>query len=333
MRIHLAVIGVLAGALTARADWALTGHLNDRNPLCSPPTPLNAREPGERGGHLRCETGRIAATIDYGASRSAAFCSLITAIEASDTVVYLQNGRCPEGLRSCLQLLSSVNGTRYLRLRLDAWQPTSSVVRQLAHEFQHVVEIAGAPEVEDQRGLEQMYEQIGFRTRSGATKPCWETREALDVEEQVNREVLSNHRVVAPSYFGVWTLNREKSRFGSNSESGDFIRIHRDQGYGLISVITESRDGSSTRERRAFVLKLDGRDYLMSRRNEEREFVAMTPIDSLTLSSVIRRNGEVVASGIESVSRDGRTLTVKTCAIGEKRVPIKSITIWEKTGS
>jgi len=333
MRIHLAVVGVLAGALTTRVDGAPAAHLTGRNAACSLATARDGQAPRQPSVHLRCLTGRIAAAIEFGISRSATFSRLIAAIETSNTFVYLEDGYCREGIRSCLQLVSSINGTRYLMVRVDAWQPTTSVVRQLAHEFQHVVEIAGRPEVTEQRQVEQLYEQIGFRTPGVPAGESWETREALDVEEQVYREMRTSHRSMVPSYFGVWTLNPEKSRFAPNTDPGDVVRIHRDQGHELISIIVQSRDASSIRERRALVLKLDGRDYVVSVGNEEREFVAMTLIDSLTLSFLIKRNDEVVTSGIESVSRDGRILTVETCAIGETGAVIKSIAIWEKTGS
>src|SRR5262245_25471368 len=55
--------------------------------------------------HVRFSDDRIAEVVRFGAEHSAAFRRLQFAIEQSDSTVYVQEGRCPQRLRSCTRLM------------------------------------------------------------------------------------------------------------------------------------------------------------------------------------------------------------------------------------
>src|SRR5262245_20864179 len=90
--------------------------------------------------HLRVNNERILEVVQFVAERSPTFRALIAAIEASRLIVYVDEGACRHRtVPSCTQ---AVGDGPYLRVLVDPRQPITAVGRQLAHEFQHVAEIA-----------------------------------------------------------------------------------------------------------------------------------------------------------------------------------------------
>lgn len=59
----------------------------------------------------------------------------------------------------------------------------------------HVLEIAGAPDVRDEKALESRYRRIGTR---GPRPRQYDTEEALLVERRVHRELAVPLRAAAP---------------------------------------------------------------------------------------------------------------------------------------
>jgi hypothetical protein len=112
---------------------------------------------------------------------------MLTALDASDTYVVIDEGRCPESvIRSCLHMLApGMPGVRAVRVRVDARQPIPVVIAQLAHELRHATEIAAHPSVVDAPSLRAMYRAIGYQSCAGPSSECWETRDAQVTERLV----------------------------------------------------------------------------------------------------------------------------------------------------
>ena len=53
---------------------------------------------------------------------------------------------------------------RYLRVRMTTAGPTASVVARMAHELQHAVEVAQAPEARDLESLQRLFGKVGLST-------------------------------------------------------------------------------------------------------------------------------------------------------------------------
>jgi hypothetical protein len=142
---------------------------------------------GTGASHVRVMNRRIAAAFELARSRSEAFRVVLAAIDASDTYVVIEEGRCPEStIRSCLHMLApGVAGARAVRIRVDSRQPLTTVVAQLAHELRHAGEIAAHPAVIDGPSLRAMYRQIGYQSCAGPQGECWETRAAQSTERLV----------------------------------------------------------------------------------------------------------------------------------------------------
>ena len=281
--------------------------------------------------HIRFKNERIAEVMAVARRQSPAFSSIVNAIEASNAVVYVEEGRCRRDVANpCLRLVSATAG-RYLLVRLDPREPLIRVVGHLAHELQHAVEIAMRPDVVDQASVERLYQQIGYRSGAADTDSPWETRQAQAIERQVTSEVREFRGVVTPAYFGVWALSWQLSTQDEPDHMIDAVRIHRDQGHGLISVVVDAVLATGADARRAFVYKIDGKEYFSSGPDAQaQETIALQTIDALTVAFVERRNGKIVVTGRHAVAADGTTLTVESCTIDADGHTQTSTTVWKK---
>ena len=136
------------------------------------------------------------ASIAY--TQSAVFRALVAVLESSDVVVYVDRGRCMRGaVRSCLHIMTSRGGVRYLRVTLDPQRSLLVVVAQLAHELHHATEVANRPEVVDDKTLNSLYGEIGFECRDRVAGQCWETEAAKDSERLVQHQVMAMLSIAA----------------------------------------------------------------------------------------------------------------------------------------
>jgi hypothetical protein len=125
--------------------------------------------------------------------RSPTFRDLAEKIRASGWLVFLQSGPCPtlETALGCLtDYVGSYEGSRYLRVFVNhKGRYPDSVIATIAHELQHAVEVAEAPDVIDRHGLRTLFQTIGSRRVRRQTGTTYDTAEAREVEAQVKREL------------------------------------------------------------------------------------------------------------------------------------------------
>ena len=102
--------------------------------LLAPDTPVAPR--------VRSSHAYIRAMIDEAQVRSATFRHLVRAIEATDGIVYVEEGDCRHGVRACLPLvITSTGDFRILRVLIDARQKDWDVMAEIGHELQHALEV------------------------------------------------------------------------------------------------------------------------------------------------------------------------------------------------
>ena len=132
---------------------------------------------------------RLAMTICY--EQSATCRRLIETIESSSTVVYVNTGLCRTRPQpsSCLTFMSDGGGYRYLRVSLDPALRGDTLIKILAHELQHAVEIVRAPQVIDTHTMRALYERIGYPLDPYGKRVDWETVDAQRVGELVSSEL------------------------------------------------------------------------------------------------------------------------------------------------
>jgi len=126
----------------------------------------------------------IRAMIAEAQVRSAMFRDLVHAIEATNGIVYVEEGSCRHGVNACLPLLvTSSGGYRILRVMIDGRRQDWDVMTSMGHELQHAFEVLSRPEV--QSGEQAFYEFY----QAGKSVERFETDEALRVSQIIRREL------------------------------------------------------------------------------------------------------------------------------------------------
>ena len=138
--------------------------------------------------HVRALSPGAVELIWEAAARSSIVLDLLQELEETGVVVYLTD-RMPgaiSGPVSHLVYLSNEGPTRYLLVRIDHWRTTPyERIALLGHELQHALEVAGAPEVTDARGLAKLYRRIGWENQ----KDKFETAAAQAVGNRVRSQL------------------------------------------------------------------------------------------------------------------------------------------------
>jgi hypothetical protein len=122
-----------------------------------------------------------------GCRRSATFAALVTALNKTDVIVYIENVMTlPKDIAGRLLLLPHSGTNRYLRVQVRADAPLFEAIATIGHELRHALEIAEAPDVRDQRSLASLYERIG---RNGVGAHSYDTEAAQITGRQIRIEV------------------------------------------------------------------------------------------------------------------------------------------------
>jgi len=159
-------------------------------------TPLRsaAREPRDRVSLLsapdrrvRTTDARMQALIEQGVRRSRTFSSLLSQLDQTDVIVYVERVRnLPAALAGRLLLVSVARDQRYLRIQLGTGGTVEDAIATLAHELQHALEIGVSPEVRNQHALAELYRRIG---QAGIGRHTYDTVAAQITGRRVKREL------------------------------------------------------------------------------------------------------------------------------------------------
>src|SRR5262249_53150073 len=97
-----------------------------------------------RSVRVRSEDRVLAGLISRASLGSATFTRLLTTIDSTNGVVYVETGKCSHGgVRACLQMwMHAAGGNRFLRVRVDRQREDSDldVMTSIGHELQHAIE-------------------------------------------------------------------------------------------------------------------------------------------------------------------------------------------------
>jgi hypothetical protein len=154
---------------------------------------INVANAPSSGRHVRSADVRIQALLEQGVGRSATFRHLLDTLDASDVIVYVMPKRTRPELSGYLPHRMTVAGSfRYLHVMVDLRGAETRVVSIIAHELQHAVEVAEAPDVSDDRSLTRLFSRAHINFHCG--EDCFETQAAIDVQYNVIGEMALNHR-------------------------------------------------------------------------------------------------------------------------------------------
>ena len=134
---------------------------------------------------IRTDDPQLRLAIESGIARSETFKALVTALDSSDVVVYVEpKVRMPIGLQAYLaHQMAKVGKHRVLRIVVSVDLHGDTLISILAHELQHALEVADAPTVRSDHALSVM-----FRDTKRQCQVC-ETERAQQIQTIVLREL------------------------------------------------------------------------------------------------------------------------------------------------
>ncbi len=153
---------------------------------------LQATSP-EGDHHVRAVTPELAAAIADGEERSPSFRALVSALEQSDVVAYVQCEAAPSRLRGRLTFMSATSGLRYLLARVSCRGSGNDQIDAIAHELWHVSEVAQSADVVDGASFERLYSDIGFTGGIRQGSRTYDTEAANEYGHRVRDEVSDSY--------------------------------------------------------------------------------------------------------------------------------------------
>jgi hypothetical protein len=159
--------------------------------------------------HVRATDPLLHAWITNGGAESATLKSLIDQLVASDVIVHVVLlDRIPGGANGQLYFVTTTPTARYLRIEVTRLGGRADMIALLAHELQHAVEVALAPNVRDAESLATFYLRIGDNLKDARH---YDSIAARVTEDIVRREVLG-HRGVPDDELQLIAQSRQYSR-------------------------------------------------------------------------------------------------------------------------
>ena len=135
---------------------------------------------------VRITFGRARAALEFGRTNSQTFRSMLDRIDQTDVLVHVVEGACPDSRTlACTTYVATTPTKRYLRITIVRFLPPRAIVVLLAHELQHVIELASDSHVRDSVGVSEFYATRGWQSGSKA----FESREASYMSARVEHEI------------------------------------------------------------------------------------------------------------------------------------------------
>jgi hypothetical protein len=177
----LALLSVLVTGTLACADPTATAITAPSIPT---PAQMLLQAPDRR---VRATDPRVQALLVEGIRRSATFRSLLTELNRTDVIVYIERlMTLPKETLGRLTIVPIAGPQRYLRIHIRGDLTVNEAIALIGHEMQHALEVAGHTDVKDAGGLIRLYERIGHP--SGG-EHVYDTTAAQDTGRRVRREL------------------------------------------------------------------------------------------------------------------------------------------------
>jgi hypothetical protein len=135
---------------------------------------------------VRSGSAKLAALIDEATLRSATFKSLIASVEATDGIVFVEEGKCPLGVPACLRWqITLTGGYRILFVTIQPRRADAELMASIGHELRHALEVFENPAVRSHAAMHFFYQNGPTK----GTPRAIETAAAVAAEQAVLTEV------------------------------------------------------------------------------------------------------------------------------------------------
>ena len=140
--------------------------------------------------HIRPQSSLLKTAILTAFDGSPTFRSIVERIEGSDVIAHVTCGYFKTSSVVGRTMLAAAGpDVRYVRVQILCDQSPPALVAMVAHELQHVAEIASALAVIDDNSFVRLYRTIGFPTCLSTEVGQFETPAAVEAGQRVRAEV------------------------------------------------------------------------------------------------------------------------------------------------
>jgi hypothetical protein len=102
--------------------------------------------------------------IEDGMARSATFRSLVSRLEGSDVIVYVEvRPDLGNRIGGFIRFVGTTSTHRIVRVTVSSQHNWATMLSLLGHELQHAVEVADAPDIVCQHSMRRYYQEAGIR--------------------------------------------------------------------------------------------------------------------------------------------------------------------------
>jgi hypothetical protein len=136
----------------------------------------------------------IAAMLREAAERSPTFRRIVALIDATDGIVYIEEGTCGHSVRACLPISMKAAGPhRLLRIVVDLRRARDELMAAIGHELRHALEVLMCPSIRTSAAMYFFYDQ-GNPTKNDS----FETRAAVEAGLDIAAEL--KHSAARPTF-------------------------------------------------------------------------------------------------------------------------------------
>jgi hypothetical protein len=129
--------------------------------------------------------------------------------------------------------------------------------------------------------------------------------------------------------FGTWQLNLEKSKFSPGPAPKTMTRTYAESAQGTITLTTNATSVDGKTGTATYTYKNDGKPYPVSG-SADADMAAVTRVDALTANFKQMRAGATIATGVRTLSKDGKTLTVSQKGTHASGAPFDDVMVYDR---
>jgi hypothetical protein len=129
-------------------------------------------------------------------------------------------------------------------------------------------------------------------------------------------------------FAGTWQLNLEKSKYSPGPPPRNAVATVQGEGEDRKATVS-GFDAAGNSYTQVYMFIHDSRPHPVTG-NPRGDAAVYTPIDDHTVGWTVTKGGQVVLSGTDTVSRDGRTFTITTTGLDANGRPINNIAVFDK---
>ena len=142
---------------------------------------------GAQSSGVRSSSPVLTALIAEASAGSSTFRGMVEAIEQSDGIVFVEEGKCSKGVPACLKWqLTLAGANRILFVLIATGRPSLDVMASVGHELRHALEVLDDRSIRSSAALLLFY--LGNRGGNGATRAI-ETDAAVEAGHDVWHEL------------------------------------------------------------------------------------------------------------------------------------------------